>query len=791
MGMGVMFLVIADSTSVVAEDWPMYGCNLRNTHLQTGEGAMIDSVTVKWVYNTGDSATNIIPALADIDRDGYLEIIAGINTTLYAFNHNGGILWTHKIGEIVSSPAIADIDKDGIHEVVIGSKNSYMYALNNDGSILWSYQTGGEIISSPAIADIEGDGFYEVVFGSKDNKMYALNAEDGTLLWNYPTPGEIVSSPAVADIDNDNAIEIVFGSKNGRVYALQYDAKLVWSYQTGDSITSSPAIADIDGDDTLEVVIGSLDKKLYCLNGAYGEVKWSYPLPNSAPSYVAIADLNKNDSLEIITANIATLLCLNREGELWWENTLRCGAIQGNPAIADIDGNGYLEVIAPWMTCIVCVNHDGTILGDIGVGDSYSPVIGDIDADGKLEIVSGTADGKLYVFDSDGTITAKGAISGSVKDTANAPIVNAYVHAFSCEGVDEGEAYTDSLGNYLIENLIEVPGEYYVEVFASGYVHEYYDNVTELQSATSVKVVANDTITDINFILASEDTSKESISGNVVDGNTNEPLLCIVVAFSNKANFSITITDTLGNYTVENLKSDSHYIYAWAPGYIGKFYNNVINWEDATQVKPTADDIDFVLEPTTRDGSSSIVGTITSNTNEALENVLVYAIKNGKAIGCARSQANGRYVIDKLPIGTYTFQASRPFYGTTDYSQPVEITEDRSIVSGIDMVINEIGIEERKTKVEKTYLSIKSSNPVIGQVVISYHLQAPTHTILKIYNTCGQLVRKLVDAPQKVDSYTITWDGKDDSGKKVTSGIYFCKLETNKFSAVKKITLIR
>ncbi len=67
----------------------------------------------------------------------------------------------------------------------------------------------------------------------------------------------------------------------------------------------------------------------------------------------------------------------------------------------------------------------------------------------------------------------------------------------------------------------------------------------------------------------------------------------------------------------------------------------------------------------------------------------------------------------------------------------------------------------------------------------------PVHTALKIYNILGQLVRTLVDEEKAPGNYEAIWDGKDDSGKDVSSGIYFYQLKTEDYTSIKKMVLLR
>jgi len=64
---------------------------------------------------------------------------------------------------------------------------------------------------------------------------------------------------------------------------------------------------------------------------------------------------------------------------------------------------------------------------------------------------------------------------------------------------------------------------------------------------------------------------------------------------------------------------------------------------------------------------------------------------------------------------------------------------------------------------------------------------------LKVYNILGQVVRTLVDGKQRPGYYSIVWDGKDDNGMDVSSGIYFCRLEVEGLKAerTRKMVLLR
>jgi hypothetical protein len=67
----------------------------------------------------------------------------------------------------------------------------------------------------------------------------------------------------------------------------------------------------------------------------------------------------------------------------------------------------------------------------------------------------------------------------------------------------------------------------------------------------------------------------------------------------------------------------------------------------------------------------------------------------------------------------------------------------------------------------------------------------PSHLTLKIYNILGQLVRALVDGEKLPGRYEVIWDGEDDRGKEVTSGVYFYRLESSGTTETRKMILLR
>jgi len=109
-----------------------------------------------------------------------------------------------------------------------------------------------------------------------------------------------------------------------------------------------------------------------------------------------------------------------------------------------------------------------------------------------------------------------------------------------------------------------------------------------------------------------------------------------------------------------------------------------------------------------------------------------------------------------------------------------------------------IGIQEEEfSRVPTTFcLSQNYPNPFNPKTDIRYQIaysRSPVHATLKIYNILGQEVRTLVDEYQDGGYYSVTWNGMDDRGNSMPSGVYSYRLSVNsgKWSDVRKMVLVK
>lgn len=97
---------------------------------------------------------------------------------------------------------------------------------------------------------------------------------------------------------------------------------------------------------------------------------------------------------------------------------------------------------------------------------------------------------------------------------------------------------------------------------------------------------------------------------------------------------------------------------------------------------------------------------------------------------------------------------------------------------------------KNSTSINTYRLEPCSPNPFGAKTTLRYNLPEPGFVSLRIYNTTGRLIKTLVNEEQKTGSYSVTWDGKDLYGKKVTNGVYFYSLNNAKGTITHKMLLV-
>jgi flagellar hook assembly protein FlgD len=63
--------------------------------------------------------------------------------------------------------------------------------------------------------------------------------------------------------------------------------------------------------------------------------------------------------------------------------------------------------------------------------------------------------------------------------------------------------------------------------------------------------------------------------------------------------------------------------------------------------------------------------------------------------------------------------------------------------------------------------------------------------VIEVFNPTGRKIRTLVEGDRPAGEYTVVWDGANDAGRRVGSGIYICRMTAGRFSKSMKMTVMK
>ena len=102
-----------------------------------------------------------------------------------------------------------------------------------------------------------------------------------------------------------------------------------------------------------------------------------------------------------------------------------------------------------------------------------------------------------------------------------------------------------------------------------------------------------------------------------------------------------------------------------------------------------------------------------------------------------------------------------------------------------------VGAEALPAVPSGTALGRNYPEPFADETRIPYTLGQPAPASLRIYDMLGRLVRTLLDGMQGAGAHEALWNGRDDAGAAVPSGVYLCRLETSGRADTRTLILIR
>lgn len=373
------------------------------------------------------------------------------------------------------------------------------------------------------------------------------------------------------------------------------------------------------------------------------------------------------------------------------------------------------------------------------------------------------------------------SITGNVTDSTGALIANAMVEARLLHGRFVTHARTDSTGVYMLDHVI--PGAYRVMAFHRGYAPGAYPD--------SVVVASDEDVTGINIVLGViPPPGNGVISGIVTDDSTGLGIghaMILALGFDDNGgyrhhHFRYQFSDSTGAYEFHDLPAIQFKVFAVARGYMGEFFDNVHNYEDATAVTPDAANINFGLAPRPM-GPRILSGRVMASDGTYLEGAILSAIIDGEVVAVETSDPFGAYSFDDLEAGTYDIAVS----GVDGSGQLNQVNIVFGDINNADVVVSPTSVDDGNVTLPQAMsLSQNYPNPFNGRTVISFHIVNPGNVELSVYNVVGQKVATLADGYYQAGDYSVNWDGNATS-----SGIYYYRLKTSDKTETMKMTLLK
>ncbi|MEA2124876.1 MAG: hypothetical protein QOI80_1658, partial [Solirubrobacteraceae bacterium] len=334
------------------------------------------------------------PAVGDVTGDHRPDVVAaGLDGFIYGWSARGRRLkgFPYRIAlkspghdelstkldaAIYASPALADLDRDGTLDIVVGAADQHIYAIDGRGRDLpgWPVLARDtpdgdvtKILSSPAIGDLDGDGHPDVVegtaevYGSTPNtegRVYAFDGAGKRLAgWPIKPPALAADaiplagegtpmSPVLADVDGDGRDEVAIAAFTGMPELYGGDGARRLAYTTtgrgGASNSTAPGV----------LALGA--------NAAFGRTTAGGPLR----LFGGMVD----ETLVLAQSSPGTAIPFEHvlggwdaAGGGWvgaFPRTLEGWPIAAAPTLADVDGDGGSEVLAGTSGDVLHAFHD-------------------------------------------------------------------------------------------------------------------------------------------------------------------------------------------------------------------------------------------------------------------------------------------------------------------------------------------------------------------------------------------------------------------------------------------------
>lgn len=376
----------------------------------TADGSEIAAPVLKWqqcgCYSSWcETGWYSSPAVADLDSDGDMEIVASAYSLVALNGTTGDLLWRAKSGHDRSEDpdsvdnvgrtwpgiVIADVDNDGAIEIVTAHSGGYVSVYNNEGYFEqgWPQHPVANEFRSLAVFDLDGDGDMEIACGlaklTKENVW--VFEHDGSIRSGWPqligeegsAAGLYNDNIGAGDIDGDGLPELIVPSDTITICAYEADGTHIGTNE----IYHDQSGHDMDHWGEVPAYI-DLEYETRGWGPCYTEFT---ARANFANGPANVVDVNGDGVNEIVVT-----------GDVHNCHTSPYTDLYNTPYILNSDRSRFNADGFDWTT--PPIETGAPIIQNYGVIENAqpNPVTVDLNGDGRIEILYPSYDGRMHAF---------------------------------------------------------------------------------------------------------------------------------------------------------------------------------------------------------------------------------------------------------------------------------------------------------------------------------------------------------------------------------------------------------
>ena len=685
-------------------------------------------------------------------------VVSGVVAMMFAVNPHLTVDDVKQRLKDTADPLPEDVPGHAYHGLLGGGK------VNAFKAVMCDFIPNLSIWGEPVVVEHEGDGDGIPNIGETIKITISLQNESGWSTATYPT------ATLSTDIPDINIIEGTLEYSQYIMSGSSADPSNEILVHIGRSVNllEIPFTLTIKSNQEATNMYPYTKEIPLTINVSMSKPNWPLVLGAESPSSAMVADLDGN-GYKMITVSNGIVHVVNSQKVYDEGFPKNIGENTGTEfAIGDVSRNGNQQIVlATTNGKVIVLDHRGNILNEFDAGTNIrvSPIIADLNNDGHNEIIVATQNGNLYVLNGHDlsvwenypislgtnitTQMAVGDVNGDGSKNIVVNIMNSGVHVLNpITGQNiTGFPYTAHGNTWVGSTLVNLSGGSGLDIIFAG--NENTD--------CPIVIIKND------GTLFRQTTVPFGVRTEIA-----------VMDLRGDGNHLIVFGDTSGNIWVKNVMLED------LPGFPFKVANRIESSPVFADV-----DVDGVKEIVfgDNDGNLHVVkldGTSLRGYPLKLTNT---PIRRSPWIGSFDPGKGGILVtlssgVDYIDTKRYALSpAWNTFRGnlgkTASYTDPR--TPDIEI--HVPVLVNSL---------EQNF-----PNPFNPETTIRFSITNNEFVKLSIFNIRGQLVKNLLNQDMLLGQHNVLWNGTDNNGNSVASGLYLYRIETDSFHAVKRMLLMK